>query len=63
MPELLQRYKGVLEGSQQWQVAQQWLQRVPDSNGNQQGCAQGSLEIRGERSRDSMKPTASMRSA
>ena len=61
VPELLERYRSVLEGEQQWQVAQKWLQGVPDSNGNQPGCSQGSLVVRSERSRDSMKPTASMR--
>lgn len=65
VPELIQRYKSVLEGKEQWQVAQdlEWLQGVPDSNGNEQGCGEGSLAVRSERSLDTMKPTASMSTA
>lgn len=60
VPELLERYKRVLDGKEQWQVAQKWLHCLPDANGNEQGCGQGSLVVRSERSRGSMKPTASM---
>lgn len=63
VPELLQKYKEVLDGDEQWHVAQNWLHGVPDSNGNEQGCGQGSFVVRREMSRDTMKPTASMSTA
>ena len=45
-------------GERHHQKIWQWLQRLPDANGNAQGVGLGSLEVKREMSREFMKPTA-----
>lgn len=44
--------------AQQRQALWQWMQELPDANGKAHGVGVGSLEVRGERSTQSLKPTA-----
>ena len=58
VPQILNRYKDVIEDQTSSQSLWKWLQTIPDANGRAQGVTEGSLEMSVERSRADMKPTS-----
>ena len=56
--DLVQKYQMGLTGQMTAEAMWAFLEHIPDSNGNRQGVHLGSMEVKKEMARSSMKPTA-----
>ena len=58
---LMEAYRAVLAGERRGSEVVEWVGTLPDANGRSHGAGRGSLEVRKERDRGTMKQTAAVR--
>ena len=58
MRDLLEAYRGAVAGDTRGAEVVRWVGTLPDANGNAHGAGRGSLEVRREKDRGTMKQTA-----
>jgi collagenase-like PrtC family protease len=56
--DLLEAYRGAVAGDTRGAEVMRWVGTLPDANGNAHGAGRGSLEVRREKDRGTMKQTA-----
>ena len=56
--DLLEAYRGAVAGDTRGAEVVRWVGTLPDANGNAHGAGRGSLEVRREKDRGTMKQTA-----
>ena len=60
---LMDAYRRVLAGERRGADVVEWVGSLPDANGRSHGAGRGSLEVRKERDRGTMKQTAAAKNA
>ena len=58
VPDILEGYRKVIQSASNSSEFYEWMQAIPDANGRCHGTTSGSLEVKKEQAKDTMKKTA-----